>query len=342
MDFEFSAEQYALRDLARDVVEKVSPPSRLRELWDGAGRGEDAWRTLAEVGLLGVIVPEEHGGAGGDLLDLALVLEEAGCAALPEPLLETVAVAVPLLVEGGNDEQCQQWLPRIAAGEAIVTVQLGGAPFAVDGDIADLLILDAGDELHAVPRASYEAVQVATEDRARRLFEVTATTGAHTLMPGGRDVDRRAGEVASVATASVLNGVSSKLLALSIDYASTRHQFGRPIGSFQAVKHELATLHLAVESARAATWYGAYALARDLDDRTEAASVAKAAASDAAARVNRGALQVHGGIGFTWEHDLHLWLKRGLALQAAYGDAAAHRAVAADLLRARSADDGER
>src|SRR5439155_16673304 len=139
MDFDFSDEQHSLRDLARELFQRESPPSRLRELWQQVEpRDEKVWRTIAEAGLLGITVPEEFGGLGGDEVDLALVLEEAGRAALPEPLVETVAIAAPLLANVGTDPQRAQWLPRIASGEAVVSVLLGGEPFAVDADSADL------------------------------------------------------------------------------------------------------------------------------------------------------------------------------------------------------------
>ncbi|HYI45099.1 MAG TPA: acyl-CoA dehydrogenase family protein [Actinomycetota bacterium] len=321
MDFEFDSEQLALRDLARDVFEKESSPARLRDLWEGGPRDSTVWKTLAEVGLLGLTVPEDYGGSGRDEIDLALVLEEAGRAALPEPLLETVAVAAPLLSEAGLDEQRQRWLPAIAAGDAVATVQLEASPFAVDADVADVVIVEQDGELHAVPKGfSFEPVD--GEDRARRLFTIDAKTSSETRTNG--DTPDTLARCATAA-AAFLNGVALRLLDMSVTHVSARQQFGRPVGSFQAVKHKLATVHVLVDSSRSATWYAAYALARKLPDRQRAASVAKAYASDAAAVAGTEALQVHGGIGFTWEHDLHFWLKRGKALEQAYGSAAEHR-----------------
>ena len=332
MDFDFSAEQLALRDLARDLFEKESPPSRVRELWEGADRDPACWRAMAAVGLTGLTAPDEHGGMGGDDVDLALVLEEAGRSALPEPLLETVAVAVPLLIEAGTDAQRAEWLPKIAAGDAIATVLLAGAPFAVDAGEADLLIAERVGELHALPRGSFEARLVSSEDRARRMYGVSLDASAATRMDGGAAEAERGFLRAAVAAAGVLNGISTRLLHTTLGHVKARQQFGRPVGSFQAVKHRLADAHVAVESARAATWYAAYALSKNLPDAAVAASVAKSYASDSSALANRAALQAHGGIGFTWEHDLHLWLKRGKALEQAYGSATDHRRRIAETL----------
>jgi alkylation response protein AidB-like acyl-CoA dehydrogenase len=325
VNFDFSAEQYALRDLARDLFEKESPPSRLRELYEGAERDPGAWRSMAAVGLLGLTVPEEHGGMGGDEVDLALVLEEAGRAALPEPLLETVGVAAPALV-GSGDPRAATWLPLIAGGEAIATIRMGAAPFAIDADLADVLLEERNGALHLLERGSFTTRPVSSEDRARRLFAVESQTTDATSLPGGAVAVARALDRAAFGAAGMLNGISMRLLQMTLTHVKERQQFGRPVGSFQALNHRLADAHIAVESARAATWYAAYALARDLGDAPLAASVAKAQATDAEALTNRVALQCHAGIGFTWEHDLHLWLKRGKALEQAYGSAADHRA----------------
>jgi alkylation response protein AidB-like acyl-CoA dehydrogenase len=326
VNFDFTEEQYRLRDAARDLLTGECGPAHVRAMWDhDTGRSPALWRKMAEIGLVGVTVPEEHGGLGLDEADLVLILEEAGYAALPEPLLETTAVGVPLLVEAGTSAQQYEWLSRVAAGEAVVTVQLGGAPVVADAHVADLVIVERDGELHALPRGRFEATPQPALDRARRLASVEAATAEDTRMAGGRHAAARAWERAAWGTAALLNGIARRLLDMTVRHVREREQFGRPVGSFQAVKHKLAETLLVVETSRAATWYAAYAIARDLDDRSAAVSVAKAYASDAEGKANQEALQCHGGIGFTWEHDLHLWLKRGKALEAAYGSAAAHR-----------------
>jgi alkylation response protein AidB-like acyl-CoA dehydrogenase len=284
---------------------------------------------MAEAGILGVTVPERYGGMGGDEVDLALVLEEAGRTCLPEPVVETVAIGAPLLARAGTDEQRREWLPRIAGGDAIVTVLLGQAPFVVDADGADLLIVEWAEELFAVPRGQFAERRTPSEDRARRIFEVDAdfTTAAH--MAGGPPEAAEAARRGAAATACILNGIAMRLLEMTVEHVTSRKQFDRPIGSFQAVKHKLADVHVAIESSRAAAWYAAYTIARGLPDREVAASVAKAAAGEAERLANAEALQCHGGIGFTWEHDLHFWLKRGKALEPAYGSVREHRAALA-------------
>jgi alkylation response protein AidB-like acyl-CoA dehydrogenase len=326
VNFDFSEEQYQLRDLAKDFFSGECPPSHVRAMWEhDTGRSPELWAKMAETGFVGLTAPEEHGGLGMNEIDLVLILEQAGYAALPEPLHETTGIGVPLLVEGGSAAQQNEWLPRIAAGEAIVSVRLGGQPVAADAHVADLLLIEEGDELHAVPRDRFNATEQPSFDQARRLFTVEAETGDDTRMPGGTDAARKAWDRGVMGAAAILNGVSQRLLDMTVAYVTEREQFGRPVGSFQAVKHKLAETLLVVETAKAPTWYAAYAIAQELPDRSEAASVAKAYASEAAYKANIESLQCHGGIGFTWEHDLHLWLKRGKALESAYGTAAEHR-----------------
>ena len=339
MQFAFTPEQDALRELSRDLFEKESPPSRVRELFDGGARDPGVWRAIAGVGLPGLAVPESLGGTGGDEVDLAVVMEEAGRAVLPEPLLETAAIVAPVSRDvAGSNERAAAWLGRIAAGEAIATALLGDAPFAVDADVADVLLLERDGELHLLERGSFTTEAVESEDRARRLFSVTADVSEGTKLPGGRDAAERARLRGAVAAAGVLNGIAMRLVEMTTSYVRDRSQFGRPVGSFQAVKHRLADVHSAVESSRAATWYAAFALASGAADAALSAGVAKAQATESEAAANHAALQLHGGIGFTWEHDLHLWLKRGKALEQSYGSAIEHRRVIARALLDGSVD----
>ena len=326
MFFDFTEDQYQLRDGARDFFTGESPASHVRAMWDAeTGRSPELWKKMAGIGFVGLTIPEEHGGLGMDEVDLVLILEEAGKVALPEPLVETTAVAAPTLLEAGTPEQQSEWLPRIAGGDAIVTVQLGGATLVSDAHIADLLICERGGNLHAVPKDRFNAVFQPSMDGARRVFTVEAETGEDTAMTGGAEAVAKAFDRAAWATSAFLIGVAQAELDMTVAYAKERMQFGRPIGSFQAVKHKLAETLLQVESAKAAVWYAAYAIARDADDRSDAVSVAKSYATDAEFKANYESLQLHGGIGFTWEHDLHLWLKRGKALASAYGSARFHR-----------------
>jgi alkylation response protein AidB-like acyl-CoA dehydrogenase len=324
VNFDFDDTQYALRDLARDLFARESPPSRVRGLWDGKPFDRSVWKTMADAGLCGITVPEEYGGAGGNEVDLALVFEEAGRAALPEPLMETTGFAAPAIAECGSDEMRKRWLPAIASGEAIVAVEGPFDGYVAWANEADLLMCVRDGVTHAVPKERFRATPAPTIDPARPLSTVECNVGpdtalgdeAHPMPAPGRTL---------FGTASVLNGVALRLLEMTLDHVKDREQFGRPVGSFQAIKHKLADMHTALCASRPAAWYAGYAIATGAPDASEAASVAKIAAGEAETLCNTEALQCHGGIGFTWEYDLHLWLKRGMVLRASFGDAALHR-----------------
>ena len=335
MDFDFSEEQYMLRDTVRDLLTKECTPKDVRGMWeDEKGRSPQRWKKLGELGVLGLNIPEDAGGAGMDEIDMVLVLEEAGKAILPEPLLEHAAVGAPLLARAGTDAQKAEWLPKLATGEAIVTVGLAGQPYIQDAD-ADVVILEQDGELHAATQDRLTLTPMASVDGARRLFKVTAELDDATRMGPSDGHAGWAFDHAASATAAELVGVAQAMLDMTVAYAKEREQFGRKIGSFQAVQHKLAETFLLVETAKAAVYYAAYALAKDLPDAAIHVSVAKAYASDAERRANYESLQIHAGIGFTWEHDLHLWLKRGRALEAQYGDADWHRRRISDWVYAQ-------
>ena len=330
MRFTFSEQQLAFRDTVRDLLAKECPREHVRAMWsDETGRSPGLWRALADVGVVGLTVPVAHGGLGLDEVDLVLLLEETGRAALAAPIVETTAVAVPLLVELG----ATGWLDRVAAGAAIVTVGLEPAPFVADAHVADLLLLQRGDELHAVDAAHVGLEPRPTLDRSRRLFRVSWEPRPDTCLASGdaaRPVLAAAFDRATQATAAQLLGVAAQLVDLTAAYAREREQFGQPIGAFQAVKHHLANALLALELARPVVYRAAFSVATVSPTRARDVSMAKAYASDAATLAARVALQVHGAIGYTWEHDLHIWMKRAWALAAAWGDAGWHRARVGD------------
>jgi alkylation response protein AidB-like acyl-CoA dehydrogenase len=273
-------------------------------------------------------VPEALGGLGMGELDLVLVLEEAGRAAAPEPLVETIAVGAPLLRDTATAALREAWLPRVAAGEAVLAVGLEAAPYVAFAAEADLLLLQRGDELHALSRGAATLTAQPAVDGSRRLFSVAWSPSAATLFASGAEA-RRAVAVAldrgAVASAAELCGVARRLLDTTVEYAKVRQQFGKPIGSFQAIKHHLASALLALEMARPLVARAAYSFAHDDADRSLHASMAKARASEAALVAARAALQCHGAIGYTVEYDLHLWMKRAWSLAAAWGDAGWHR-----------------
>ncbi len=324
------------RDTARDLLHRHCPPAALRAAWsEPSGRVPGLWARLAEVGLVGLTVPEAQGGLGLDELDLVLVLEEAGRAGAPEPLLETTAVGAPLLRDSGSEALREAWLPRVASGEAVLAVGLAGAPYVAFAGEADLLLLQHGDELHAVPRAQVTLTAQPSVDGSRRLFSVAWSPGAETRFASG-GAARRAAALAfdrgALAAAAELCGIARRLLDVTVEYVGVRQQFGKPVGSFQAVKHHLADALLAIELARPVVHRAAYSLARADPERSIHVSMAKAQASDAALGAARAALQCHGAIGYSAEHDLHLWMKRAWALAAAWGDAAWHRARVGDAI----------
>ena len=335
MDFDFSEEQYMLRDTVRDLLQKECTPAEVRRMWDDEkGRSPERWKKLGELGVLGLTIPEAAGGSGMNELDLVLALEEAGRAILPEPLLEHAAIGAPLLARAGTEAQKSEWLPKLATGEATVTVGLKSQPYVQDAN-ADLVILEHEGELHAATQDRLTLTPMPSVDGARRLSRVTAELDDATRMGSADGHAAWAFDHGAAATAAELIGIGQAMLDMTIAYAKEREQFGQKIGSFQAVQHKLAETFLLVETAKAAVYYAAYALAKELPDAAIHVSVAKAYASDAERRANYESLQIHAGIGFTWEHDLHLWLKRGRALEAQYGDADWHRRRISDWVYAQ-------
>jgi alkylation response protein AidB-like acyl-CoA dehydrogenase len=338
--FAFSDEQRQFQRTMRDLLARACPPAEVRAAWaSDSGRSPARWAQLAEVGVVGLSVPADRGGLGGDALDWLLPLEEAGRAALPEPLLETTAVAAPLLAAVAPTSE---WLPRIADGRSIVTVGIAAdSPLVADAHVAELLLLRDGNALHALPHGRARIAPRRSVDGARRLFTVEWTPTEATLLTADAvEVMADAADRGALAAAAMLLGLGTRMLEMTVEYVKVRKQFGQAVGSFQAVKHQLADALVGLELARPLVYHGAYALARRQPDHTIAVAMAKAAASDAALRAGRAALQCHGAIGYSFEHDLHLYLKRAWALAAAWGDAPSQRArVAAHLLDTPS--DGE-
>jgi alkylation response protein AidB-like acyl-CoA dehydrogenase len=342
--FAFDEDQLAFRDQLRAFAEKECTPVQLRESWASAtGWSKPRWKALADMGVVGITVPADHGGLGLGLVDLVLLLEEAGRSSLPEPILETTALAVPLLLAlsgRAGDELRARWLGPVAAGDAVVAVGAVGAasvPFASAAEGGALLLVErvserpsGGDsELHAVPAAAATLTPRRSLDGARRLAVVEWEPSPATLVASGHEAIALMTGVrdrAAMGTAAMLVGIASRLIDSAARYAVDRKQFGRPIGSFQAVKHHLANALVRVEFARPAVYRAAWSLDQADPESGLHASMAKALASDAASLAARTALQVHGAIGYTWEYDLHLWMKRAWALAAAWGDAAEQRA----------------
>jgi len=306
MELAFSDEQLALRDTVRDLLSRECPPSVVRAAWhNDTGRADAAWRRLAEVDVLAVGAPEP-GGLGLGMVDLVLALEEAGRAALPEPLVEHAAVSAPIL--------------GVIDGTA--TASAPGADLVPYAGSADVVVFVTDHGVHSVPRSEISPRPVPALDGSRRLFEVDWAPTSQTR----HDVDPiGAFDRGALGTAAVLVGLSSHLLDVTVEYTTQRRQFGAPIGSFQAIKHHLANVAIALEFARPHVWRAAWSIDHHDAQASAHVSMAKAQASDAAELAARVALQCHGAIGYSDEYDLHLWMKRVWALAAAWGSAAEHR-----------------
>lgn len=330
MRFAFSRDQILFRDAARDIFQRCCPPTAVRAAWSTSdGRVPGLWSTLAEAGITGISIPEDCGGSGLNELDLVLVLEEAGRAASPEPLLETTAVAAPLIRDIAPAALGQPWLSRVASGEAIIAVGLAGDPYVSHAAHADLLLLQRGDELYAIPPGEASTTPQPSIDGSRRLASVTFTPTKSACFARGEGAKRAAAlafDRGALAAAAELLGIARRMLDMTVEYTKVRRQFGQPVGSFQAVKHHLASALVGLELARPLVYRAAYSIARGDEAASIHVSMAKAHASDAARGAARAALQCHGAIGYSVEHDLHLWLKRAWALAASWGDAAFHRA----------------
>jgi alkylation response protein AidB-like acyl-CoA dehydrogenase len=328
--FGLTSDQLELRDGFREFLAGALPAARVRELWLGeTGRDRSLWAELAELGAPAVSVAEALGGLGLGEVETTALLEEAGYALLSEPLAATAAVAAPLLARVGEHGLVE----RIASGDVIVAVGLSNSSFVADAHVADLTLFEDDGDLWAVERDALELVEQPGIDRSRRVFTAewshTDSRRVATDVPAllAEAFDREA-----LAASAELLGVGRRLIELSAAYAREREQFGRPIGSFQAVKHLLADVLVRLEFARPVVYRAALAVAHDEDERALRVSAAKVASSLAARSAARAALQVHGATGYTWENDLHFWLAHADALGRASGDAARHRERVASLL----------
>jgi alkylation response protein AidB-like acyl-CoA dehydrogenase len=330
VDFSFSEEQRMSAGVVRDLLAERCTGADLRRLLaDGGARDAGRWRVLCDVGLPGLMVPEAAGGLGLCEVDLVLIAEACGYAALPEPLVEHAGVAAPLLAALGNHPLARPWLERAVSGEASVALGHPANPFVVDADSAGLLLLARGDGLHLVEPAAARLTRHDSIDPFRRLFAVSFEASGATLMAN----TQRAAALLALAldrgalfAAAQGLGLAQRCVDMAAAYAKERIQFGKPIGANQAVKHHLATCQTKIEFARPVVYAGAAQIGQqDVFSRARVshAKLAALAAADFAART---AIQVHGAMGYSWEVDAHFYLKRTLALTGAWGDEAFHRA----------------
>jgi alkylation response protein AidB-like acyl-CoA dehydrogenase len=331
--FDFTEEQRLLAETLREFLSGEYTPERVRELWQSeTGCSSELWAQLAELGLPGLLVPESSGGLELDEIDAVLLMEEAGRAALTEPLVGTALVGAPLLGDLGG-ALAERWLPAIAAGDARLAVGHAQSPFVADAHVADLLLLPAGDDLHALEPATAQLVREPANDPGHRLFSVAWKPSSATRVAGGaegRALQDQALDRGALACAAQQLGAADRLIDLAVRYACERRQFGAAIGSFQAVKHLLANVKVSLEYARSLVYRAAHSVARDAHTRATDVSAAKAAAGEAALAAGRVSLQVHGAIGYTWEQDVHIWLRRAWSLDLDWGSGDWHRARVAD------------
>jgi alkylation response protein AidB-like acyl-CoA dehydrogenase len=344
MQFNFNEDQLLFQSTLRDFLKNECTPEHLRSCWETeTGRSPELWKKLAELGVPGLLVPEEHEGLGMDEIDLVLLQEEAGRAALAEPLISTAAVGVPLIAGVGSKELSERWLKAVAVGDAILAVGQEMSPFVSDAHVADLLLLPHGDELHAVPRGDAELTRQVANDPSRWIFSVEWKPTRATRVAEGdaaRELCAAALDRGALACAAQQLGVTEQLIEMTVAYACERQQFDVPIGSFQAIKHMLANLRVKLEYARPVVHRAAHSVARAVSRRSEHVSMAKLAACEAATAAAKVALQVHGAIGYTWEQDLHIWMRRAWSLDLAWGGGPFHLARVADSVLAEGAGIG--
>jgi alkylation response protein AidB-like acyl-CoA dehydrogenase len=336
VNFDFTEEQQEIRRTARDLLTERSTFERVRAAAE-AGRYDDAlWRELCGLGWPGIAVGEEHGGQGLGAVALGVLLEELGAAVAVVPYLGTV-MAAAVVEHAGSDGQRARWLPGLAAGEltgAVGTVRDGVAELVADGAEAGVLVLLDGASARVVARDEAQVEPVAAIDPTRRYARVRVADGAGAALEG--DVTA-ATDRAAVAVAAELVGVCRRALEMTVAYVKERRQFDTPVGAYQAVSHRCAAMLRDTEGARSATYFAAWAADADASRLAEGAALAKAAASAAGRDVTASAIQAHGGIGFTWEADVHWLYKRAQLDSVLLGGAREHRARLARIAAERLA-----
>ncbi len=329
MDFDLTDDQLALREGASDLLDDLASPARVRaHTTTDAPFDAALWSAMVDQGWLGVELDESVGGLGLGSVEVAVLVEELGRHAAPAPFVPTV-LALDVFAGAGEHE----WVQRLLAGEARACVAWDPAapvPYAPSADVA---VVIADDGLYAMDLTTHPAREPAM-DLTRELGWLPFDAGTARRI-GDADARTRLLDRGATYTSADLLGSGSRALDMAVEYAKVRVQFGKPIGSFQAVKHRCADMLVDVEGMRSTVYWAAWCIGAGDSDASVAATTAKIWCGDASKRVMASALQVHGGIGFTWEHDLHFFLKRSQLDQLAFGDSSAHRARLAALLRPR-------
>ena len=342
MDFTFTDDQLTFREAVSRFLMVEAALEMLREIWEtDSGRSPELRKNLAEQGLTALSVPEDCGGLGMDDVAWSLMTQELGYYAIPDSLADAAYVATGLLnaLPAGTAER-EAWLGRIAEGSIRIAVDHPVNPLVADASPSDLLLLAHGDEVHAVARSAVKVESNASIDLSRRLGNVSWTPSAATLLADGevgRALWAQTLNRGALSVAGQLLGLAQRMLDLSVDYVAQRKQFGKPIGSFQAVKHHLADVATQIEFAKPVLYRAAYALALQEAGVDARVSHAKLACGEAAWLAARKGIQVHGAMGYTWEVDLQMFMKRAWALDASWGDRGLHKSRIADAMLADGA-----
>ncbi len=317
MDFDLTEDQQEIKNVARELLTARSPWPKVRQAAEADAYDPALWTEIVELGWAGIAVAEQYGGQGLGAVELAVLLEELGYACAATPFLST-AVAAAAIGAAGTDEQRKRWLPGLAAGE--LTAGVGSPELVLDGHGADVIVLVDDDGARLLAGAEAETELLRTIDSTRRFATVRGDGDALSA-----DVSDRV----RAAVAAEVVGLSQRALEMTLEYVKERKQFGVPVGSFQAVAHRCAQMLLHTESARSTAYYAAWAADAEPSRLGEAAALAAAAGATAAREVPASAIQAHGGIGFTWEADVHWLYKRGEVDRMLLGSPQRHHAALA-------------
>jgi alkylation response protein AidB-like acyl-CoA dehydrogenase len=335
MNFDLDDEQQEIKRTAHEFLGARFKPEKVRELAESRSYDDGLWKQVSELGWAGIAIAEGDGGQGLGMVELATLLEESGYACAPSPLLGTAGAAL-VISAAGSDEQRAEWLPRLASGE--VTGSFGGladgeSTLFCDLPTADVVVTFDGEGALLAPASEVDFEPFEAIDATRSYGLVSEATGER--LPGDVDAGR---DRLAVAISAELTGIAQRAMEMAVEYARERQQFGRPIGSYQAVSHRCAAMLLAAEESRSLTYYAAWTADAEPESLPLAAAMAAARSADAGWQVPASALQVFGGIGFTWEHDLQFWLKRGRVAGRMLGTPRDHRERVADLSGLGSAE----
>ena len=328
MEFAFSEEQQQLAETVRSLLSKRADSAAVRSAAESEqGYDPALWTLLCEqIGVTALAIPEEYDGVGFSLFESLVVLEEVGRSLAPSPLLATL-VASEALLAGGEEEAKARLLPRIAAGE-VATIVLPGQP-TLDADHASIVLAVVGEDLVEVDLSSTSVTWTESMDQTLRFGEVDLASATTTRIGEGGSSLERVELVGAVGAAALQTGLAARGLEMTVAYSLERVQFGRPIGSFQALKHRMADMLVLLELSRSASWSASYAVAHRLPNAAEQAHIAKSYCTDALNQIASETVQLHGGIAITWEHDAQLVFKRAHALGQLFGAAHQHRALVA-------------